>query len=122
MELKKNDNLMEGKGEWDESEHPRDNDGKFTDKGNSHYSSNQKMNNNKHKKKVLTLPKQEYAEVCSAIRTKYADKIPKNGYILYKNDFYVYNYNKQNYKIVCLNKIKIEGNEEYIRYLEGKDK
>lgn len=35
MELKKNDNLMEGKGEWDESEHPRDNEGKFTDKENS---------------------------------------------------------------------------------------
>lgn len=31
--LEKNNNLMSGKGEWDEAEHPRDSDGKFTSKG-----------------------------------------------------------------------------------------
>ena len=33
-------------------------------------------------KKILQLPPQEYAELCSAIRTKYANKIPKDGGIL----------------------------------------
>ena len=31
--FEKDNNLMSGKGEWEESEHPRDNDGKFTSKG-----------------------------------------------------------------------------------------
>lgn len=32
-EFQKNNNLMNGSGEWDESEHPRADDGKFTSKG-----------------------------------------------------------------------------------------
>ena len=31
--LKKDNNLMNGKGEWNEADHPRDGDGKFTSKG-----------------------------------------------------------------------------------------
>ena len=31
--LEKDNNLMNGKGEWDEADHPRDSDGKFTSKG-----------------------------------------------------------------------------------------
>lgn len=32
--LKQDNNIMSGKGEWDENEHPRDNEGRFTKKGN----------------------------------------------------------------------------------------
>ena len=33
MKFEKNNNIMSGSGEWDESEHPRDSEGKFTKKG-----------------------------------------------------------------------------------------
>ena len=33
MDFKKDNDIMSGKGEWDESEHPRDEDGRFTSKG-----------------------------------------------------------------------------------------
>ena len=69
-------------------------------------------------KKILQLPPQEYAELCSAIRTKYANKIPKDGGILYKNHYYRYNYNEQQEKIVCVFKVTIEGNEDKIKSME----
>ena len=33
--LKNDKDLMNGKGEWNEEDHPRDEKGRFTDKGNS---------------------------------------------------------------------------------------
>lgn len=66
-------------------------------------------------KKIVELPKEEYAGLCSAIRTKYADKIPKKDYILYKDSCYVYNYDKDAERLVCVNKIDIIGNEERIK-------
>jgi len=41
--FEKDDNLMSGKGEWNESEHPRDSDGKFTSKGGGTQSSNSQV-------------------------------------------------------------------------------
>jgi len=35
----------------------------------------------------------EYGELCHAIRTKHADKIPEVGFILYNDFLYMYNYN-----------------------------
>lgn len=106
---------------WEESKHPRDDDGKFTDKGQGTPAERKRLEEMgilNPKGKQIELPKQEYAELCSAIRTKLANKIPKSGGMLYKNSYYRYNYNKQKEKIVCIGKIAIEGNEDMIKYLE----
>lgn len=76
---------------------------------------------NKSKSGIVELPKQEYAELCSAIRTKHADKIPTNGTILYGNDYYKFTYNKRTEQILCRFKIQIIGNEDKINYWEGND-
>lgn len=65
-------------------------------------------------RKIVTLPKKEYAELCSAIRTRYADKIPTKGHILYGKDYYQFRYNRKSEKIVCTYKIPIVGNEQAI--------
>lgn len=107
---------------WEESNHPRDNDGKFTDKGSGTPAERKRLEEmgiHIPKAKRIELSKQEYAELCSAIRTKFANKIPKFGGMLYKNSYYRYNYSKQKELIVCVGKIKIEGNEDIIKYLEG---
>lgn len=113
-EIKKDASLYAGKGETDEVEW-------ITVKG-THIpiqegetpkeALNKKFNTNK--KKHIKLPPDEYAGLCSAIRTKYANMIPNNDCMLYKNDLYVYNYNKKSEKILCTFKVKIEGNEEMI--------
>lgn len=67
---------------------------------------------------MVILDKQEYAELNSAIRTKYANSIPKEGTMLYGNNYYMFSYNKPQEKIVCRFKIAISGNEEKIRKIE----
>ena len=68
------------------------------------------------------LTKQEYAELCAAIRTLYADRIPAMGYMLYKNHFYVYNYDIHMHRIECVEKIEIVGNEIRLsKIMEGID-
>ena len=52
-DFEKNDNLMSGKGEWDEFEHPRDSDGKFTSKGASFVKSSEQ---NTKKEKIQDTP------------------------------------------------------------------
>ena len=69
--------------------------------------------------KTITLPKQEYAELCSAIRTKCGNKIKKYDSILYKDCYYKYNYSKRQERIVCIDKIDIIGNEKLIKKLEN---
>ena len=63
---------------------------------------------------IVKLPTNEYAEVCGAIRTKYANKIPNKGNMLHGNHFYVYTHSRYSHKIVCMLKIEIEGNEDFI--------
>lgn len=106
--------------DWKEDEHPRDDKGQFVEKGNNNFEFIAMSKSNKlySKEKVLMLPKQEYAELCSAIRTEFGDKIPKSGRILYKNSYYVYNYSRKSELIVCTYKIEIEGNESLIDKLE----
>lgn len=72
------------------------------------------------KNDIVELPKQEYAEFCSAIRTKYANKIPARGTLLYGNDYYVFTHNRREEKSLCRLKIPILGNEDKIDYLERK--
>lgn len=74
---------------------------------------------NKIKNDIVELPKQEYAEFCSAIRTKYANKIPAEGTLLYGNNYYVFTHNKKEEKSLCRLKIPILGNEEKINEWEG---
>lgn len=68
------------------------------------------------KSKVIHLPKKDYAGLCSAVRTRYADKIPKKGQMLYGDSYYQFRYSKRQERIVCTLKIKIEGNEQQINY------
>ncbi len=100
--------------EWKEDEHPRDSKGQFAEKNGSNVISIRKSNKLYNKDRVVMLPKQEYAELCSAIRTKFGNSIPKSGYILYKDNFYMYNYKKRSELIVCRNKTPIINNEEKI--------
>ena len=72
--------------------------------------------------KYIQLPKQEYAQMCSAIRTRYANKIPKKSGIILANDYYRFSYNKTREQILCINKIKIEGNEKIINQMEQNKK
>lgn len=56
--IKKDTNLMNGKGEWDESEHPRDSDGKFTSKGGQSTTSQEKTKSQSTKKELKNLNSQ----------------------------------------------------------------
>ena len=49
--FEKDNNLMSGKGEWEESEHPRDNDGKFTSKGGGQSTTSQEKDKTQSTKK-----------------------------------------------------------------------
>lgn len=66
---------------------------------------------------AIKLPKKEYASVCSALRTKYGDKIPKKGGQLYGDYYYEYAYSKRQEKIECTLKIKIDDNKDLIALL-----
>ena len=63
---------------------------------------------------MIWLDTKEYGEVCRAIRTKFANKIPDKGNMLYGNHFYVYTHGRYSHKIVYKLKIEIEGNEDFI--------
>lgn len=62
----------------------------------------------------IDLPKREYAELCSAIRTKFADKIPAKGQMLYGDSYYQFRYDKKQERIVCSLKLAIKDNEKLI--------
>ncbi len=109
--------------EWREDEHPRDSNGQFAEKisnDNNINSSIIKSSKLYSNDKVIMLPKQEYAELCSAIRTKYTNKIPENGNLLYNDYFYCYNYNSNEERIIFNRKIKISGNEDLINLIRRK--
>ena len=96
--------------EWNEKDHPRgqpDNAGQFVSRAGT----------NKQWQRAIMLPKKEYAAFCSAIRTKYADKIPTVGRILNGDHLYLFRYNKSNEKIACTFKVPIVGNENIISEL-----
>ena len=63
---------------------------------------------------MLWLPRKEYGEMCHAIRTLHANKIPKKGFLLYSNDLYGYTYDALEHIIECEWKIEIDGNEDKI--------
>jgi hypothetical protein len=119
-EFKKDTNLLNGKGENDvewitvNGSHIPIEDGESPQEAIE-----KRFKNSGRKNEYIVLPKEEYAGLCSAIRTKYANKIPKSGSMLYKNNYYWYNYNKNTMEITCSLKICIEGNEDLIEYLEG---
>ena len=60
--------------------------------------------------------------MCSAIRTRHANKIPKNSGILINDTYYQFIYKKNIEQILCINKIKIENNEEIIKQMEQNKK
>ncbi len=118
---------------FDESKHPRANDGKFTDGGKvskpvknydlkkavqalDEIDKRNKRDRSTAEKTVL-LPKKEYAEFCSSVRTKYADRIPKQGQMLYGGNYYRFRYSKSQERIVCTFRLRIEGNERKINNL-----
>lgn len=70
--------------------------------------------------KVVWLEKKEYAEVCSAIRTKFTDNIPAKGSVFYRNHYYLFKYDNNACQIVYYKKIPIVGNEDFINKLEAR--
>ncbi len=67
---------------------------------------------------IVILPPKEYAAVCSAVRTRYANKIPDKGSVFYGNNYYRFTYNKNDEKIEYALSLPIENNEKYINWLE----
>lgn len=65
-------------------------------------------------RKTIKLPNQEYAEFCSAIRTRYADKIPQKGQMLYGDNYYQFKFNPKSEQLFCTYKLPIYGNEQII--------
>lgn len=121
----KNNSLTAGKGESEEiswitsnGAHIPIHEGQTKQEAVSKISQNPLINNKKND--IVELPKQEYAEFCSAIRTKYANKIPAKGTLLYGDSYYSFTHNKKEEKILCRFKIPILGNEDKIDYLERK--
>lgn len=68
---------------------------------------------------TLILPKKEYGKMCSLVNTKYANKIPPKGIIRDEECFYLFTYNRRQYRILFKFKIKIDGNEDFLNRLEG---
>ena len=68
-------------------------------------------------KGAVYLDKESYAKLCSAVRTKYGNKIPKVGNILIGNSYYKFKYSKRYEQILCVFELKIEGNEKLINEL-----
>ena len=62
----------------------------------------------------MWIERKEYGALCHAIRSIHANKIPSEGFLLYKDSFYVYNHNMETHKITFTAKMKIAGNEEKI--------
>jgi len=62
----------------------------------------------------MWLSTKEYGELCHAIYSKFANRIPKDGFILYNNYFYMYTYDDETHRIYCQRKIEIDGNERLI--------
>jgi len=65
---------------------------------------------------VIILPDEEYAGLCSGIRTRYANKVSKRDYFLYREHCYVYTCSKS-HKILCIDKIEILDNKDLINAL-----
>lgn len=114
--------------DWNERDHPRDkNNQKFVKKEGSDIDSNNihltksDYRDTLKKPTAVMLPKKLYAEFDSIIRTKYADKIPKNGYITCYNPIEGYNYymqfayDKGEERIICTRLWDLDRDEEEIK-------
>ena len=62
----------------------------------------------------MWLPPKDYGELCHAIRSRFANKIPKDGFLLYKDHFYTYTFDDEEQKIYCIGRKEISGNEQTI--------
>ena len=111
--------------QFDENKHKRDKDGKFTYKNGSGKSEGKRLTElvNKYSsepdrdiKKLelpnrsgyVKLPPKEYASLCSAIRTRYADKIPSSKSFYYGDYVYDFVYDDEEEQILFCRKVKIE--------------
>ena len=70
-------------------------------------------------KNIVYIDRESYAKLCSAVRTKYANKIPKRAGIFIGKNYYRFKYKKFAEQILCTFVIRIEGNEDLIREIEG---
>lgn len=68
----------------------------------------------------IQLPKKEYGVLCSSLKTKYANQIPKKGMIDIGNNTYFYEKLKDE-KIICIARGDIEQIREYVETLEDKN-
>ncbi len=108
--------------DWREDDHPRDDDGKFTEKGDSRTTSKSIVGTKPNsEQKSVKLSKRDYAIVYNARAQKFAqyrrnEHIPKKDYVFTKDYFVVFN-NKGITDFSISKVIKIEGNEEKIAVL-----
>ena len=109
--------------EWDESKHPRDRSGKFTD-GTADYKYPQylaRMNGHEGREKNgIELSPQEYGALRAEVMRKniaQSGKVKPTNFAFTSNYFYMFRYTKSQERIVCTLRIPIEGNEEEIEYL-----
>ena len=112
--------------QWNENEHPRDDDGKFTEK-NGVVGTRAEIKKLKElgidlkpltKKGIIELPKEEYGQLCHEVYTWFTNKIPENGGIFINNNYYRFSYSKSQSKIVCNLKLDIDKYSQEINILE----
>ena len=112
--------------QFDESKHKRDKDGKFTNKNGSGKSEEERLTELVKKfssepdrdinelevsaknADYIKLPSKEYASLCSAIRTRYANKIPSKKSIYYGDFVYYFVYDDKEEQILFCGKVRIE--------------
>ena len=110
---------------WIEQDHPRDRVGRFTFKGTPNEIKNlQQLGidtqtlTNENDDDIIILETNEYAQFCSVIRTRYANKIPRVGSVFLANDYYLYKYKRETEQILCVLKMDIDSNTNVINKLE----
>jgi len=70
---------------------------------------------------MIWLPSEEYSGLDSAIRSRYANKIPDEDVIEYRNHLYRYSHNTDTHEIVCIGKEFIEGKERMLKAFNEKE-
>lgn len=115
------------KRKWREKDHPRDkNHQKFVRKNGGNKSTDNihltktDYRDTINKPTAVMLPKKLYAAFDSIIRTRYANNIPREGYIMCYNpiegfnDFMRFSYDKEEDRNICTRRLDLDRDKEEI--------
>lgn len=108
---------------WNENEHPRDSNGRFTDKqGGEQVSKGTDDSRTQRQRKPVALSKREYAIVDSARKQKFAEYrrngIPKQDYVFTDGKFVIFT-NKSRDNFVINQILDIEKDRDFINAYLG---